>query len=101
VPARIGDSIPPYRICAIKLGWDGAVEFEAYKSIFDHVIDYLHTGSEDSQLKFTVPTDSKKGNADTRAFAIHCALGILTFNPGLYTMLRRIYGRDLINDIEE
>jgi hypothetical protein len=86
---------------SIKLGCNGAVEFEAYKSIFDRVIDCLHTGSagnEDSQLKFTVPTDSKGSNADTRAFAIHRALKILTFNLGLYTMLWRTYGRDLIND---
>jgi SNF2-related domain len=110
VPTRIGDSIPPYRICTVELGWSNAAEFEAYRRIFDRVIQYLYTGSAgsgDGQSGFTVPTGSKKGkkvsqgNTGTRAFAIHRALGVLTFNPGLYTMLRRTYGRNLVNDVEE
>lgn len=39
VLTRIGDSIPPYRICTVELGWNGAAEFEAYRSIFDHIIE--------------------------------------------------------------
>jgi hypothetical protein len=35
VSARIGDSIPSYRVCTAELGWGDAVEFEAYKSAFD------------------------------------------------------------------
>jgi len=110
VPTRIGDSIPPYRICTVELGWSGTAEFEAYRSTFDSVIEYLYTGSEGnegSRSGFTLPTELKKGkkvgrgNTGTRAFAIHRTLGVLTFNPGLYTVLLRTYGRNLVSDVEE
>lgn len=109
VERRIGDSIPPYRICTVELGWSNMKEEEAYKKIFDRAIKYLYhgIGSAGSSQDFTVPTGSKKGeptaegNAGTRAFAIHRALGVLTFNQGLYKMLRRTEGRNLVTDLEE
>ena len=111
IKQRSGDSIPPYRICTVELGWTHEVEFQAYKAIYDQVIHYLYTGASKDGTKpgFVVPTGSKKnkgkaantGNTGTRAFAIHRALGVLTFNRGLYTMLQRTAGRNFVTDVEE
>lgn len=80
VEQRIGDSIPPYRICTVELSWSN-MEPTAYKKTFG-VIKYLchGIGPGGSNQGFTVPAGSKKGkpaakgNTGAWTFAIHRAL---------------------------
>lgn len=105
---RIGDSIPPYRICTVELKWDNAVQFVEYNRLFQGYIEYLTSGQAPSKRErvFMVPGFGKgkrgvRGNAGTRSFGIYRILTIMTFNLGLHTMLMRTGRRNLVADVHQ
>jgi hypothetical protein len=93
---RIGDSIPPYRICTVELDWSSARDFEDYNRLFSDYVKYLSQGysTDKGSLRFKVPGSGKgkdqvKGNAGTSAFWVHRILSIMTFNLGLLKSAER------------
>lgn len=105
---RIGDSIPPHRICTVELEWGSALEFREYNKLFQDYVKYLSSGfsTEKGALRFQVPGSGKgknrvKGNAGTRSFWVHRILSIMTFNPGLHKMLLRTGKKNLVSHVHQ
>lgn len=98
---RIGDSIPPYRICTVELEWGSKAAEQEYMTIYEDAIKYLSVGPDRSAGDSATRTPQfKTPNTGTRSFAIHRQLGIATFSPKLHRMLQKTNGKNLVKDVE-
>lgn len=103
---RIGDSIPPYRICSVELEWDDERQFQEYNTIYRRYIRYLTSGrSTATSLPYAVPGSGKpaqiKGSVGTRSFYVHRILTLITFNKALHTLLERTGRKNLVHDVHQ
>lgn len=105
---RIGDKIPPYRICTVELDWNDEMQFLQYKKLFEDYVKYLTSGQAAGRgaLNFSVPGSGRgdnaiKGNAGTRSFRVHRVLAIMTFNMGLHKLLLRTRTANLVSHVHK
>jgi len=105
---RIGDSIPPYRICTVELSWPSALAFQEYNKLFRDYVKYLNQGKPSDQgvLRFQVPGSGQgksqvQKHGGARAFWLHRILSIMTFNPGLHKMLLRTGKKNLATHVHQ
>ena len=107
---RIGDSIPPYHICTVELGFGDKLAEHEYRREFNKAVEYLHSGAnfedgDGSRLSdlhgVRDPYAIASGNTGTRSFAAHRKLGILTFNPALASLIKRTGKNNMVSHVEK
>ena len=89
---RIGSRIPRYQICTVELDFENEKAFQDYADRFEgfaRSMGILKPDSDKRARRFMAP-EASAANPVGRNFGVHRRLSLMTFNPALDDVVRRI-----------